>query len=249
MAARRTHPLPAAGLVALATLAAGACSGDGPGYKDPILGGVASARVRIVNAAPAITSAQMFVADSAVGPSVAQWTSSVDCQTIPVDQPITFRPNGADQTLATIATPDVVGGGKYTIVLWGPITALRATVLSDENLPAPSSTRTGLRFFNTTSAAGDVYVTPPVDELPEIQSVPNLAVGEDTEGGTRFVQYPLTSTLVRLFDVGVRTGTPRVSLSVSQTATSTVRSWTVILTEATGLADVNQSFLVRPCEE
>lgn len=247
MAPRRSHP-PSASLLVLAAVLA-ACSGDGPGYSDPILGGTPTARVRIANAAPAIASTQMLVNNTPVGPTVARWTSSFDCQTVAIGQPITFRANGSDETLATIATPDMTGGGSYTIVLWGPLSALRATVLSDANLPAPSSTRTGLRFFNTTSAPGDVYVTLPDADLPEIQSVPNLGVGEDTEGGTRFVQYPLTSTQVRMFDVGVRTGTPRVAMSVSQTATSGVRSWTVVLTEEAALAGVNQSFLVAPCED
>ena len=244
MSARLLH---ATVVTPLLVLLGSACSGDGPGYKDPILGGVPTAQVRIVNAAPAIASAQMFVAGTAVGPTVARGTSSFDCQTVAVGQPITFRANGTDTTLATIAAPEMTGGGNYTIVFWGPAPELKATVLSDQDLPAASSTVTGIRFFNATSAAGDVYVTFPDAELPQTPSVQNLQVGQYTEGGGLFAQYPLTSTLVRMFDVGVRTGTPRITASVSQTALSSVRNWTMILTEATGISGENLSFLVAPC--
>lgn len=234
-------------LVAAAAIAA-ACSGDGPGYKDPILGGVGSARLRVVNAAPAIPSAQLYVASSPVGSTVARWTSAIDCVDVAVGQPLSFRTNVDSVTLVTLSNPELTAGGAHTIVLWGSVGALQATVLSDDALPTPGTTQTALRFFNTTSAPGDVYVTPPEVALSGLPSVSNLAVGQETRGGSQFVSYPVASTLVRMYDVGVRDGLPRIAASASQAALSTTRTWTMVLTEESGIGGANLSFVVPPCE-
>ena len=224
-----------------------ACSGDGPGYRDPILGGTARARLRVVNATTDIASVQLFSATTAVGNTVGNTNFGGECVDVAVDQPLTFRANGETATLATVASPNLSRDGSYTVILYGTGTPLRMAVVSDDALPSPGSANNGVRFFNATSAAGDVYVTAPDAALPTAPSVSALAVGQSTLGGTAFGIYPVASTLVRLYDVGVRTGTPRVTASVAAASLSDTRTWTLVLTESVGIGGTSLSFLVPPC--
>jgi len=231
----------------LVALAVAACSGDGPGYKDPILGGEARARIRVANATTSIASAQLYVGNDAFGNTAPLVGFALDCFDVPLDQPISFRATGATATLATLSNPGLASGRSYTVVLYGRGSALQIGVLSDDAVPTLTGESNGIRFFNTTSAAGDVYLTTPDIALPATPTVSALAVGQSTLGGSAFGTYPIASTLVRFYDVGVRTGIPRITAPVSQASLSDHRTWTFMLSEEITVGNASVSFLVPTC--
>ena len=231
----------------LVALAVAACSGDGPGYKDPILGGEARARIRVANATTSIASAQLYVGNDAYGNTAPLVGFALDCFDVPIDQPLSFRANGATAELATLSNPGLASGRSYTVVLYGRGTALRIGVLSDDAVPTLTGESNGVRFFNTTAAAGDVFLTRPDAALPETPSVPALAAGQSTLGGSAFGTYPVASTLVRFYGVGVRTGIPRITDLMQEASLSDHRTWTFMLTEEIGVGGTSASFLVPTC--
>ncbi|MEJ7810810.1 MAG: hypothetical protein WKG32_10420 [Gemmatimonadaceae bacterium] len=207
-------------LMALGAMTAVAACGDD---DDPVQPPQQFAQVRVVNAS-STASVGLFANGTAVtGSTVALAAGSATCVNVPIGRSLSFRAAGSSTELATIATP-LTANTPYTIVYYGNA---QTAVLSDAGFTDPTTGNNGLRFFNATGTAGDIFVTAPNGTLGTA-SVPNLAAGTATPGASAFGTFPTASTQVRVFNVGTTTGTPRVNFTLP--ALTGNRAATVFLT-------------------
>ncbi|HKG93788.1 MAG TPA: DUF4397 domain-containing protein [Gemmatimonadaceae bacterium] len=210
-----------------------------------------TAQVRVVNASSATGGTDVFVGSnsSAAASNVAAGAMGASCFTVPAgSQTLNFRATGGGTTnLASTTAFNFQSGQQYTVVLTGSGTGAgsrSASVLSDNGVTSASAGNNGLRFFNTTGAATDVYVTAPSGTLGTA-SVSNVANNSASTGGTLgggFSSFATGNTQVRTFAAGgATTGTPTVNFTLP-TLTGN-RMGTVVLTGGTG----TQAFVSMPC--
>jgi hypothetical protein len=125
-----------------------------------------AANVRVIHASATATT-QTTPVDVAVNGQVAAGNSGIafsgvgECVRVDADSPdLTIRQAGTQTVIAT-PTP-FTAGGRNTVILSGPSTALRVTTITDASTPALQSGRARIRVFNGTTRPAniDVYVTP-----------------------------------------------------------------------------------------
>lgn len=240
-------------LALAAALAAIACGDDSSGITgiDP----QTFALVRVVNATLGNTSLQLFANGVAIGVPVAASSAAGTCFEVPTNQTLTFRAEGTSTDLASLPPTGLAADRRYEIAVYGTPgstlhgspTGVVATVLADSAQPAPATNFTGIRFFNGTRSAVDVYLALPEAPLPGQLVASSLAPGREVEGGTKFGIYSSALTEVRVFDPGVASGTPRFTSSVGASAFDPNRVWTFVLSEGIAFGSINASFLVAPC--
>jgi len=207
-----------------------------------------TARVRVVNLDPSSANAGVYSNGSLVGSNVGFGASAASCIDVPVGQSLSFRAAGGTTDLTTNASPGFAAGQNYTVVLYRSGGTAQSAILSDANITAPTTDNNGIRFFNATGTAGDVYVTAANGTISGTPSSANLAAGTATTGASAFGNFPTANTQIRMFNVGTSTGTPRVNTSFTSGNLSAARTGTAFLTESnmTGTS-TNASVVSAPC--
>lgn len=211
-----------------------------------------TAQVRVVNASSASGGTDVYIgnATAAATSNVAAGTMGGSCFAVPAgNQTLNFRANGGGTTnLATTSAFNFQAGQQYTVVLTGNGTTAgsrSATVLSDNGVTSATTGNNGLRFFNATGSAMDVYVTAPGGALGTA-STSGLGNNTASSGGTLgggFSSFATGNTQIRTFTAGsATTGTPAVNFTLP--ALTGNRMGTVVLTGGTG---ATQAFVSTPC--
>ena len=202
------------------------------------------ARIRIVNAAPGVgnVEVQRVGATASLAQNLNYGAFSQSCIQIPAGeaQTLNFRQGAA--TIASVTfTP--AADAEYSVFLTGSGTTRRVVVLDDAHTAATGFN--GVRFINASSGPGDVYVTAPNGELVAANRVHgNIGVTALGNSEPGFMATEVARTQVRLFDVGVTTGTPRADLTLSGLPTSRLVS--VVLADPAS-AGPSASFVTYPC--
>lgn len=222
---------------------AAACGGSDSSEPDH------TAFVRIVNAS--VSSGPITVNNEGrvVQANVAFQTNALSgsCGTVEKggDEQIEFVAAGTSNQLGVLQY-NFVAQQNYTAVFYGTNTA---TVYLDQ-FSTPSAGNNAIRFINATGTPGDVYLTTPSANITGSPTVGNLAAGAasgtsaSAVGGT-FAQYANNLTRVRLFNVGVQTGTPRVDFTINVMPSNGVA--TVLLTSPPSGSSSPTAFMVGPC--
>jgi len=205
-----------------------------------------TARVRVVNLNPSVTSAGLFADGSAVGSTVSFGAASASCIAVPVGKALQFRAAGQSAQLVNVSNANITANQPYTIVLYGSAAAPQAAVLSDAGITAPSAGNAAIRFFNASGTAGDVYLNASGGALPGTPSAGNLLAGQATTGATAFGSYPSANTELRVYNVG-NTTIPAINSTIITANLSTGRVGTVFLTNATATGGANASVTAAPC--
>jgi hypothetical protein len=205
-----------------------------------------TARVRVVNLDQSSPTAGLYANGSLVGNAVGFGAAGSSCIDVPVGRAISFRSAGSATDLGANATPGLVAGQNYTIALYHSGANAQMVILSDTGISTPATGTNGLRLFNATSTAGDIYVTSPGGT---ISGTPfNLSAGTASSGAFRFMSFPTGNTQIRMFNVGTTTGTPRVNTTFTSGNLSAARVGNAFLTESnlTGTS-TNASVVAAPC--
>jgi hypothetical protein len=238
-----THRITVAILATTALTMLAACSDD-----DTTNPTTQTARVRVVNLDQTSANAGLYSNGNLVGSNVGFGAAGANCIDVPVGQSLSFRAAGATTDLTTNASPGLTAGQNYTVVLYRSGATAQSAILSDNGITAPTADNNGIRFFNATGTAGDIYVTAPNGTISGTPSSANLAAGTATTGATAFGSYPTANTRLRMFNVGSSTGTPRVNTTFTSGNLSSARTGTAFLTESnmTGTS-TNASVVSAPC--
>jgi hypothetical protein len=163
-------------LVTLVTVAA-ACDDDDPIEPQP------QAQVRVVNAAAANQSVDLFINGERVGTqSFAFGSASTACFDVPAGvRTVEFRAAGSTSALARV-TPDptLTAGTSNTVVVTGLGADIRALVFTDAFTAA--SGQAGVRIINASPALGtsDVFVTAPGVTISGDPTFEDVAFGTAT---------------------------------------------------------------------
>ena len=167
--------------------------------------------------------------------------STSTCVTVPLgEQALIFSSGGTE---LRIAAGTFEANESYTAILVGSGATVRAVVLPDTVTAAAGSN--ALRFINATSAAGDVYVTPPGGAVGAgFLATGNMGVLATSNSRPDYVNRSTEHTQVRLFDPQTTTGTPRADIAL--TGLTATRLATVVFTDAGSPAGPT-AFLVAPC--
>ena len=224
-------------LLSLLALATTACDDD----DDPT-GPDDAALLRIVNAMDvADVQVRVIGTTTPIATDLDFRESTATCVEVPEgEHALEF--SITDVVLATTAAT-FEEGESYTAVLVASGATRRAVILSDDETAAAGSN--GLRFINGTTAAGDVYVTPPAGALTAgFLASGNMGVLATSNAMPDYLNRDVAHTQVRLFDPGVTTGAPRADLTLTGLPAS--RLATVVFVPA-GAPPGPTSFMVTPC--
>ena len=163
------------------------------------------------------------------------------CVEVPAgEQAFVFSATGVE--LATTAAT-FEAGERYTAFLVASGATRRALVVSDDETATTGSN--ALRFVNATTAAGDVYVTPPAGAVSAgFQAAGNMGALATTNGLPGYVHRDVAHTQVRLFNAGTTTGTPRADIELTGLPANRVA--TVVFSEVGSPAGPT-AFIVTPC--
>jgi hypothetical protein len=158
------------------------------------------------------------------------------CVEVPVgEHALVFSEAGVE--LATTAAT-FEADRRYTAFLVASGAQRRAFIVPDNETAAAGSN--ALRLVNATSAAGDVYVTPPgTAPTAAFLAAGNASPLATTNLAPGYVNRSTDHTQVRLFNTGTTTN-PRADLALTGLPTSRLAS--VVFTNGTPAA-----FLVTPC--
>lgn len=219
-------------LLLLACVSAGcdADSDDGIGPEDGV------ARLRIVNAA------DIPNVDARLVGTTAPLATNLDfreftqiCVEVPAgERALVFSQQGLELDVAAARFEE---DESYTAFLVASGLRTRAVIVPDTAVA--SANNNALRFINATTEAGDVYVTP----QGTAPSAPFLVIGNSgplalSNELPSYLHRSVDHTQVRLFNVGVTTGSPRANFTLS--GLPVTRLGTVVFTEG-------QTVLVTPC--
>ena len=226
--------LPVGALAALASFALiTGCSSDAtkPGNF---------ANMRIVNASASTGPISATNENRTVQAGVAFQTPSGagGCGTVEEgsSEQVNFVLAGTQTGLAQV-TMQVVANSNYTAVFFGP----NNVGVFQESFTTPAAGNNDIRFVNATGSAGDVYLTTPGASLSGVSpTVANLAAGQASSTG----QISNGRTEIRMFNVGVNTGTPRVDFTIAGMPNNT---GTVILTVPPAGQTSPTAFVVGSC--
>ena len=167
--------------------------------------------------------------------------STSTCVTVPRGEQALIFSSG--DTELRIAAATFEANESYTAILVGSGATIRGVVLPDTVTAAAGSN--ALRFINATSAAGDVYVTPPGGAVSAgFLAAGNLGVLATSNARPDYIHRSTEHTQVRLFDPETTTGTPRADIALTGLPTS--RLMTVVFTDAGSPAGPT-AFMVAPC--
>ncbi|HYX83075.1 MAG TPA: DUF4397 domain-containing protein, partial [Gemmatimonadales bacterium] len=222
----------------------GACNNDNNGTNPP-----AQANVRVINASSNTTALNATAGSQSLSSGLNfQNTNAVaSCAKVNAgSQTINFT-SGSSSTNIGSVTYNFQAGQNYTVVFYGSNNA----VVYPETFTAPGTGNMALRFINATATAGDIFLTTPTGTISGSPTISNLAAGQvsgfnssTAPGGTFVNTYPVANTRVRLFNVGVTTGTPRADFTIGTMGTN--RVGTVVLTTSSGTGGAT-GFLVNSC--
>jgi hypothetical protein len=136
---------------------------------------------------------------------------------------------------------------NYTILFFGNNNAISLVDLT----ALPPSGSNAFRFVNAQGTAGDIYLTAPNGSIVAPPTIANLAPGSvsgfdpNSAPGGSFVNYATSQTRVRMFNVGVTTGTPRADFTIGGLPASRVA--TVVVTPPPINSANPTGFLVATC--
>ena len=134
-------------------------------------------------------------------------------------------------------TMQVVANANYTAVFFGP----NNVGVFQEAFTTPAAGNNDIRFVNATGSAGDIYLSTPGANLAGTSpTVANLAAGQATSAS----QFSNGRTEIRMFNVGVQTGTPRVDFTIAGLPNNT---GTVVLTVPPAGQTSPTAFVVGSC--
>jgi hypothetical protein len=181
------------------------------------------------------------------GGAANPFVQDLDFREVP---PTCFQVPALPRTLTFNAGTDLAttsftfeAGKSYTAFLVEGNGVRRALVLPDT--VTASAGNHALRFINATSAAGDVYVTPPGGAVSAaFLAAGNMGVLAQSNALPDYLHRSTQHTQVRLFNTGTTTGTPRADLAL--TGLPNTRLGTVVFTNA-GTPAGPTAFLVTPC--
>ena len=151
---------------------------------------------------------------------------------------VNFVLAGTQTGLAQVTT-QIVANTNYLAVFFGP----NNVGVFQESFTTPGSGNNSIRFVNATGSAGDIYLTSPGAVLPGSGTAPtiqNLAAGQASSAN----QYSNGRTEIRMCNVGVNTGTPRVDFTIAGLPNNT---GTVILTVPPAGQSSPTAFVVGSC--
>lgn len=210
-------------LLPLLAVSVMACDDD-----DPIGPGGDVALVRFVNAAAGTADVQVL-RTGATTPLVADLDfrgSSAACVQVPAgsQQTLTFRSGTTDLATKQFTFEE---GERYTVILSANGATRLATVLEDET--AVTAGNRGVRFFNASASAGDVYIYEAGGAMGAAD-IEDLVVVGAASAAPQYLLRPQAQSAVRFFDPGVSTGTPRGEVTLA--APTGRRLSTVVFTEA-----------------
>jgi hypothetical protein len=198
------------------------------------------AKVRIVNAADIadvrvrLAGSSTFLAEDLDFREVTE--SCIDV--LPGEQSFVFTSVDIELTTA-VATLEANKSYTAFLVASGP--TRRAVILSDEVTPLTADN--AIRLINGTTAAGDVYVTPPGGAVGAgFLAAGNMGVLATSNAMPSYVHRPAAHTQVRLFNVGTTTN-PRADLTITLPSS---RVGTVVFTNL-GMPEGPTAFFVTPC--
>ena len=152
------------------------------------------------------------------------------------DEQVNFLLAGTQTGLAQV-TMQIVPNTSYTAVFFGP----NNVGVFQESFSTPSAGNNDIRFVNATGSAGDIYLSAPGANLAgTAPTVANLAAGQASSTG----QFANGRTEIRMFNVGVNTGTPRVDFTIAGLPNNT---GTVVLTVPPAGQTSPTAFVVGSC--
>lgn len=194
------------------------------------------ARLRIVNAAdiPNV-DVRLVGTTSPLATDLDFRAFTQTCVEVPAgERALVFHQQGLELDVAAARFDE---DESYTAFLVASGLRVRAVIVPDTAIA--SANNNALRFVNATTEAGDVYVT----SQGTVPSAAFLVVGNSTplvlsNELPSYLHRSVDHTQVRLFNVGVTTGSPRANFTLS--GLPTTRLGTVVFTEG-------QTFLVTPC--
>jgi hypothetical protein len=226
--------LPVGALTALASFAlVTGCSSDAtkPGNF---------ANMRIVNASASTGPISALNENRTVQAGVAFQTpaGAGGCGTVEEggSEAVDFVLAGTQTGLATV-TMQIVANTNYTAVFFGP----NNVGVFQEAFTTPSAGNNDIRFVNATGSAGDIYLTTPGATLAGTSpTISNLAAGQASSTG----QFSNGRTEIRMFNVGVNSGTPRVDFTIAGLPNNT---GTVVLTVPPAGQTSPTAFVVGSC--
>ena len=226
--------LPVGALTALASFALiTGCSSDAtkPGNF---------ANMRIVNASASTGPISATNENRTVQAGVAFQTpaGAGGCGTVEEgsSESVNFVLAGTQTGLASV-TMQIVANTNYTAVFFGP----NNVGVFQESFTTPTAGNNDIRFVNATGSAGDVYLTTPGASLAGTSpTISNLAAGQASSTG----QFSNGRTEIRMFNVGVNSGTPRVDFTIAGLPNNT---GTVVLTVPPAGQTSPTAFVVGSC--
>jgi hypothetical protein len=226
--------LPVGALTALASFALiTGCSSDAtkPGNF---------ANMRIVNASASTGPISATNENRTVQAGVAFQTpaGAGGCGTVEEgsSEAVNFVLAGTQAGLASV-TMQIVANTNYTAVFFGP----NNVGVFQESFTTPTAGNNDIRFVNATGSAGDVYLTTPGASLAGTSpTISNLAAGQASSTG----QFSNGRTEIRMFNVGVNSGTPRVDFTIAGLPNNT---GTVVLTVPPAGQTSPTAFVVGSC--
>ena len=221
----------------MAVLALGACDDD----DDPT-GTEETAQVRIVNA----TTGSNFTTVSALHGSTeivsaiqaGQATVCATTYTVPEgNQTINFRTVAGGTTNQEQITFNFQANRRYTIILYGTNTDLRAMIVEDE--ATQQNATAGNRRFrlinaSTNNTNADIYArtTSTGNPTAGTASATNVAAGAAaTAGGSMYFTIPTANNVFQLYNTGTVTG-PRVSYNLVTAGFPASGNATILFTDS-----------------
>ncbi len=228
----------------MAVLALGACDDD----DDPT-GNDDTAQVRIVNA----TTGSNFVAVNALrgnteivtGVQAGAGSSCATTYTVPAgNQTINFRTIAGGTTNQEQISFNFQADQKYTIILYGTNTDLRAMVVQDElTQQAATAGNRRLRFINasTNNTAADIFARTSSTGNPTAgtANATNVASGSAaTANSSMYFLIPNANNVFQLYNTGTVTN-PRATYTLSTTNFPTSGNSTIIFTDASTAYQIN----------
>lgn len=241
MSDRFTVALSAAALASLALVAS--CSSDATSPGE-------TSNVRFANASS--TTATITVQQeerTAIAGLAFQNTNAVaGCASVEhgSSQPTVWFLGGTTNQLASLNV-NFAAGSNYTSVFYGP----NNVAVYLDNFTAPATGQNAIRFVNATATPGDIYLTAPTDVITSTSTpvIRNLGASSisgfnssSATGGT-FVSYPSGNTRVRMFNVGVTTGSPRADFTIGSLPANRVTTVILTLPASNGVT----GFTANPC--
>ncbi|HEY7236206.1 MAG TPA: DUF4397 domain-containing protein [Gemmatimonadaceae bacterium] len=245
MSDRFTMALSAAALASLA-LVVSSCSGSDA--TEP--GETANVRFANASATTSTITVQEEERTAVAGLAFQNTNAAAGCASVEhgTSQNTVWFLGGTTNQLASMDV-NFGSGNNYTSVFYGP----NNVAVYLDSFTAPATGQNAIRFVNATSSAGDIYLTAPSDVITSTSTptIGNLGASQisgfnssSATGGT-FVSYADNLTRVRMFDVGVNTGTPRADFTIDGASLPSNRVTTVILTPAASSGATG--FNVNPC--